>query len=112
MCSRTSRSWASIPALQRKAPGERAMAREKTKKGRLGGLQRFRDALMSNREALPHLDGSFTQFDARVTGALELANRQWALTAEKQEISKQLTDALDEAELWPPCCGWRSSSTS
>jgi hypothetical protein len=74
------------------------MAREKTKKGRLGGLQRFRDALSTNREALPHLDGSFTQFDARVTGALELANRQGALTAEKQEISKQLTDALDEAE--------------
>jgi hypothetical protein len=74
------------------------MAREKTKKGRLGGLQRFRDALMSNREALPHLDGSFTQFDARVTGALELANRQGALTAEKQEVSKQLTDALEEAE--------------
>ena len=74
------------------------MAREKTKKGRLGGLQRFRDALMTNREVLPHLDGSFTQFDARVTGALELANRQGALTAEKQEISKQLTDALDEAE--------------
>jgi hypothetical protein len=74
------------------------MARETTKTGRLGGLQRFRDALRTNRELLPHLEGSFTQYDAMVTGALELANRQGVLTAEKQETSKQLTNALDEAE--------------
>ncbi len=74
------------------------MAREKTKKGRLGGLQKLRDAVRTNLEDLPHLEGSFTQFDARVTGALDLSNRQGALTAEKQEISKQLKGALDEAE--------------
>ncbi len=74
------------------------MARETTNVGKLGGLQRFRDALSTNREILPHLEGSRTQYDTMVIRALELANRQGVLTAEKQETSKQLRETLDEAE--------------
>lgn len=74
------------------------MARETTNTGRLGGLQRFRDALNANREILQHLESSLSQYDAMVTSAVALANRQGFLTAEKQEISKQFREALDEAE--------------
>ncbi len=74
------------------------MARETTNTGRLGGLQRFRDALSTNREILLHLDVSLTRYDGMVARALELANRQGFLRAEKQETSKQLRETLDEAE--------------
>ena len=86
------------------APGERlpereeAMSRETTKLGKLGSLQTFRDALNANKEALPHLEVSLTQYDGMVTKALDLTGRRSALTAEKQGVSKELGETLIEAE--------------
>jgi hypothetical protein len=77
---------------------EEAMSRENTKLGQLGSLQTFRDALNANKEALPHLEVSVTQYDGMVTKALDLTGRQKALGAEKQEASKQLRETLIEAE--------------
>jgi hypothetical protein len=74
------------------------MSRETTTMAKLGGLQRFRDALSTNSGSLPHFEVSRTQYEAMVTRALELANRQGALRAEKQETSKQLRETLIEAE--------------
>jgi hypothetical protein len=77
------------------------MARETTvagKLGKLGGLQRLRDALNTNSESLKHLEGSLTQYDGMVAKAQELSNRQGALTAEKQETTKQFRETLNEAQ--------------
>ena len=74
------------------------MSRETTNLGRLGGLQTFRDSLNNNSSSLPHLDGSRVRYEELVIKASELVSRQGALTAEKQDASKQLTEALTEAE--------------
>jgi len=52
----------------------------------------------ANQANLPQLDGSITTFDTLVTKAHELTTRQGALTAEKQDISKQFLDTLTEAQ--------------
>src|SRR5436309_14201927 len=74
------------------------MARETTNLGRLGGLQTFRNALNNNSGDLPYLEGSRAMYEVLVTKASDLANRQIALMAQKQDASKQLTDTLTEAE--------------
>lgn len=74
------------------------MPRETTNQGKLGRLQKFRDALNANSASLPHLDGSRIELDELVTAVLQLTKQQGALTAEKQEISKQFRETLDEAE--------------
>lgn len=74
------------------------MARETTNLGRLGELQTFRSALNNNSSGLPHLEGSRAQYEELVIKASELANRQSALTAEKQDASQQLAETLTEAE--------------
>jgi hypothetical protein len=74
------------------------MARETTNLGRLGGLQNFRSSLNNNSSSLPHLEGSRAQYEELVIKASELANRQSALTAKKQDASKQLAETLTEAE--------------
>ena len=74
------------------------MPRETTNLGRLGGLQKFRNALNNNSGALQHLEGSRARYEEMVNKASELANRQSALTAEKQDASQQLEETLTEAE--------------
>jgi hypothetical protein len=74
------------------------MPKQTTKAGKLGTLQNLRDSLVANQANLPQLEGSTSTFDAMVTKAQELATRQGALTAEKQDISKQLGDTLTEAQ--------------
>jgi len=74
------------------------MPRETTNLGRLGELQTFRTALNNNSTDLPHLDGSRALYEDMVTKAAELANRQDALTAQKQDASQQLAVMLTEAE--------------
>ena len=75
------------------------MARETTNLGRLGGLQTFRNALNNNSGDLPHLEGSRAMYEVLVTKASDLANRQSALTAQKQDASKQLTVVLEANQL-------------
>jgi hypothetical protein len=74
------------------------MARETTNLGRLGAVQHLRSALKNNGGSLPHLEGSLARFDELVTKATDLVSQQSALTAEKQDASKQLGEALVEAE--------------
>jgi hypothetical protein len=74
------------------------MAQERTNTAKLGGLQRFRDALNANSESLPHLEVSRVQYDSMVTEAQGLMSQQGALTAQKQDVSKQVRDSLLEAE--------------
>lgn len=74
------------------------MPRETTNQGKLGRLQKLRDALNANSESLTHLEGSRTEFDDMVEEALELARQQGALTAEKQDVAKHFRMTLTEAE--------------
>jgi hypothetical protein len=74
------------------------MQKQTTKAAKLGNLQKFRDSLTANQANLPHLEGSMSQFDTLVTKVHELTARQAALTAEKQDVSKQFGDTLTEAE--------------
>jgi hypothetical protein len=61
-------------------------------------MRKFGDALKANSAELPQLEANRMQFDDLVTKAEGLSTRQAALTAEKQENSKQLREAVTEAE--------------
>jgi hypothetical protein len=74
------------------------MSRETTNAGKLGKLQRLSTALAANSGDLPNLGGSITQLATLVTQAQEAAKQQAALTAGKQEASKQLRTFLTEGE--------------
>ena len=74
------------------------MTRQTTKVAKLGSLQKFRDSLAANQADLPQLQGSMAQFDTMVTSAHDLTTRQDALTAAKQDISKQFETTLTEAQ--------------
>jgi hypothetical protein len=66
------------------------MARETTYAGTLGELARFNASLAANASEIPHIEGVRARLDKLVTEAQEVAKRQAALTASKQEASKQL----------------------
>jgi hypothetical protein len=74
------------------------MSKETTNSGKLGKLQRLSMALSANSGELPHLEGSRALFTALLTQAQEVAAQQAALTASKQEASKQLKTFLVEGE--------------
>lgn len=74
------------------------MPKQTTKAAKLGSLHKLRDSLTANQADLPQLDGSISTFDTLVTKAHELTTRQSALTAEKQDVSKQFLDTLTEAQ--------------
>jgi len=74
------------------------MPRQTTKVAKLGSLQKFRDSLAANQADLPHLQASLAQFDTMVTNAHDLTTRQDALTAAKQDVSKQFETTLTEAQ--------------
>lgn len=74
------------------------MAKEVTQTGRMGSLQRFNLALTANKAELQDLELSRVKFEGMVNQIQDLANRQAALRAEKQEISKQLKTQLIETE--------------
>jgi hypothetical protein len=74
------------------------MTRETTNLGRLGALQKLRKALSNNGGSLPHLEGTRARYEELVDKATELVNEQSALTAKKHDASKQLAEALTEAE--------------
>jgi hypothetical protein len=64
----------------------------------LGKLQKLSTALASNSGDLPNLAGSIAQLTALVTQAQEAAKVQAALTASKQEASKQLNAVVADTE--------------
>jgi len=74
------------------------MFNETTYSGILGALLRFLAALVANLGELPHLEASRARFEEVLSRAQGLAQRQAALTAEKQELSLQLRDAVTDSQ--------------
>jgi UDP-N-acetylmuramyl tripeptide synthase len=74
------------------------MAKESTYAGKLGELQRFTAALTANKAELSHLEGTITRLESLLSQAQQAAAQQKALTASKQETSKQLKVALVEGK--------------
>jgi hypothetical protein len=73
------------------------MAKQMPYAGELGNMQRLVSSLEANRADLGHLEGSLTEFGELVTRAQDLAKQQAALTAAKQDATKQLRTQMDEA---------------
>lgn len=74
------------------------MSRETTYAGMLGDLQRFKAALEANIAELPHLQGTLDRVGVLLAQGQEVSNRQMALTASKQETSKQLKVLVTEGQ--------------
>jgi len=74
------------------------MSKETTYAGVLGDLQKLRKALAANGADLGHLEGPKTKFEEVLDQAQEIVNHQAALTASKQEASKQLKTLVGEAQ--------------
>jgi len=74
------------------------MAKEVTYTGKMGGLQRFNLALIANKAELQDLEPSRAKFEGMVNLTHDIASRQAALQAEKQELSKQLKIQIVESE--------------
>jgi hypothetical protein len=62
----------------------------------LSGWQELTASLAANSAELPHLEGHRTRLAELLRQAQELANQQAALTASKQETSKQLQGLISE----------------
>jgi chromosome segregation ATPase len=71
---------------------------EKSYSGMLGGLARLTAALAANSAELPHLEGVRARLEKIVTEAQEVAKQQAALTASKQDSTKQLKSLLTEGQ--------------
>ena len=63
----------------------------------LGDLQQFKEAMLANVDKLTPYEESRVKFDGMVNHAQELNRQQAALTAAKQEVSRQLDEVLREA---------------
>jgi hypothetical protein len=74
------------------------MGNETTYSGVMGLLGRLSSALTANAAELAHLDGARLRLAKIVTDAEGIAQQQAALTASKQEASKQLQNLLVEGQ--------------
>jgi hypothetical protein len=72
--------------------------RETTNAGKLGKLQKLSAALAANSGDLANVQGSIAQFAGLVTQAQDAAKLQAALTAGKQEASRQLNSLMSDGE--------------
>lgn len=81
-----------------KAPKETTMLREKTYTGMLGRWQRLLAPLGANLAELAHLELPHGKLQALLARALEINQQQAALTASKQEMSRQLKQIMGEGE--------------
>jgi hypothetical protein len=73
------------------------MSKESTYVGRLGDVQQLLAKLSANIAEIPHLEGSLQQLGVLSGKAQEAFQRQAALTASKQEATKELQALLSEA---------------
>ncbi len=71
-------------------------SKERTKKGKMGDLQRLVSLLRANGSDLGHLEATRQRLEAQLAGAMEAADRQAAYTAAKQEASQQCQAFLEE----------------
>jgi hypothetical protein len=81
-----------------RAERRRIMGNETTYSGVLGMLGRLSTALGANATDLAHLDGARLRLTKIVGDAGGLAQQQAALTASKQDASKQFRDLLVEGQ--------------
>jgi hypothetical protein len=74
------------------------MAKEVTYTGKMGSLQRFSLSLAANKAELQDFEPSRAKLEGMVNLTLDIAGRQAALQAEKQELSRQLKTQIIESE--------------
>ena len=64
----------------------------------LGDLQQFKESMLANVDKLSPYEESRVKFDGLVSEAQERSREQAALTAAKQESSRQFEESLREAQ--------------
>ncbi|HEX2225196.1 MAG TPA: hypothetical protein VHN15_13430 [Thermoanaerobaculia bacterium] len=74
------------------------MAKETTYRGIVGDWQRMLGAMEDNLEEVPQLQPFYDKLLPMVAQALEITKRQAALTASKQEMSKQIRELITEGQ--------------
>jgi hypothetical protein len=74
------------------------MVKERTYTGKLGSWQRLLTTLLANIASLAHMEVPRAKLEGLLAQALEIAKQQGALTASKQELSKQLHGIITEGE--------------
>lgn len=74
------------------------MGKERTYLGKLGSWQRLITTLLANMESLAHTEVPRAKLEALLAQAVEIAKQQGALTASKQELSKQLQGIISDGE--------------
>ena len=72
--------------------------REKRKAGVLGELESLLGTVEANKEKLPQLEPFRLKLGDIVTQSLDVSKQQAALTASKQEASKQLRELLSQGQ--------------
>ncbi len=72
--------------------------KESTYTGKLGSWQRLLTTLLANLGVLGHLEVPRTKLEGLLARALEIAKQQGALTASKQELSKELQGIIEDGE--------------
>ena len=74
------------------------MAQETTYAGKIGRLARLSATMAENAPDIPHLEGPHGRLDTILNEAQEVARKQAALTAAKQEATKRLQTLITEGE--------------
>lgn len=74
------------------------MAKERTYRGILGSLQGLRMSADAHSAEISHLEGTRTKLGTLLDQALEIKNEQAALTASRQEKSREFQKLLTECQ--------------
>lgn len=74
------------------------MTKETTYSGILGEMQRFHASMAASIAEIPHLELAHARFGEILSRARDVAVRQAALIAEKQELSLQLKAAISDCQ--------------
>jgi hypothetical protein len=74
------------------------MSKETTYAGKLGSWQRLVVQLLENLPALLHLEPFRVKLEAIFSRAVEIGKQQAALTADKQELSKEFQGLVSDGE--------------
>ncbi|HEX3529533.1 MAG TPA: hypothetical protein VH988_20935 [Thermoanaerobaculia bacterium] len=75
------------------------MSNETTYSGTLGDAQRFQTSLEGSVNQIPHLEAGRVVLGEKLGAAQDLAKQHAAVTATKQDLSKQLKVAISDVRL-------------
>jgi hypothetical protein len=75
------------------------MPNETTYSGILGDVQRFHASMETTVSQVPHLEAGRLRLGGALSLAQDLAKQQAAMTASKQDLSKQLQSAIADVRL-------------